>query len=198
LENGFDSERFYPTTKFNKAVRKKLKIGNKPMIFFCGKFDYAPNVEALYILRWKILPKVLEKIPESKFVVVGGGKNGINSDLNHPSLIFTGIVDNIERYLNASDVVIVPVTKGGGTRVKVLEAVACGKIIVTTSKGAEGLVNKLTKSFLKIADDWETFSDYIVETIKNPKNKKVPKEFINKYSWQNIYKKFDKILKGII
>jgi glycosyltransferase involved in cell wall biosynthesis len=194
IENGFDSKRFYPNAKFNKVIRKKLRIGNEPLIFFCGKFDYAPNVEALYNIRWIILPKVLEKIPSAKFVIVGGGTNNLSPELNHPSIIFTGVVDDIEKYLNASDVVIIPITKGGGTRIKILEAIACGKIVITTKKGAEGLINEITRPFLKITDDWEVFSNYIVELVKNPERKRVPKEFVKKYSWKEIYKKFDGIL----
>jgi glycosyltransferase involved in cell wall biosynthesis len=87
---------------------------------------------------------------------------------------------------------------GSGTRIKILESIACGKIVVSTSKGAEGLINEITKPFLKIADDWKTFVDLIVETIEKKEKKKVPKEFIRKYSWGNIYRKFDKILEEVV
>lgn len=197
FENGFDSERFYHHTKYNKMVRNELGIENGPMMFFCGKFDYAPNVEALHTIRWQILPEVVEKIPDSKFVVVGGGRNEIDWNLRHPSLIFTGLVDHIERYLNASDIVIVPITKGSGTRIKILEAIACGKTIISTKKGAEGLIDKMTKPFLKVTDDWKVFSDYIVESVKNKRSEKVPEEFVKRYSWKEIYKKFDEILNDL-
>lgn len=192
VENGFDEDNFYPNSKNVVKIRKKYGIGNNPIILFFGKLDYPPNKEAVYKIRWDILPKILEKIPNAKFLIVG---KKYEFKIEHEAMIFTGLVDNIEDYVNAADVVIVPILAGSGTRIKILEAIACGKIVVSTTKGAEGLINKLTKPFLKIADDWKTFSDYVVETIQNPVDKKPPKEFIKKYSWRHIYKKIDKILK---
>jgi len=194
VENGFDKEIFYPDKRKGERIRKKYNIGKAPMVLFFGKLDYPPNKEAVYIIRWRILPKVLEKIPNAKFFIVG---KKFDFGIKHPSMIFTGLVDDIESYINAADVVIVPLLAGSGTRIKILESIACGKTVVSTYKGAEGLINNLTKPFLKITNDWKTFSDYIVETIKNPQKKNISKKFIKKYSWQNIYNKFDKILEEV-
>jgi glycosyltransferase involved in cell wall biosynthesis len=192
VENGFDKEAFYPDSRYNNKIRRKLKVGKSPLILFCGKLDYPPNKEAVYIIRWKILPKVLKQIPDAKFLVVGGG---YEFDIQHESLIFTGVVEHIERYINASDVVITPLLKGGGTRIKILEAIACGKTVISTKKGAEGLMNELTKPFLMIADDWNEFANLVVKAINERGERKVPKEFIKKYSWQEIYKKFDELIR---
>jgi glycosyltransferase involved in cell wall biosynthesis len=194
VENGFDKNTFYPEKKNNQKIRKKHKLGDEPIVLFFGKLDYPPNKEAVYKIRWQILPLVLGKIPNAKFLIVG---KEYEFGIEHESMIFTGLVDNINDYINVVDVVIVPLLAGSGTRIKILESIACGKTVVSTSKGAEGLINELTKPFLKIADDWETFSNYVVETILNPKNKKVPKEFIKKYSWNNIYKKIEEVLRKI-
>ena len=194
LENGFDEKTFYPDETYNSKIRLKLAIGGDPLVLFVGKLDYSPNKEAVYKIRWDIMPKVLEKIPNAKFAIVGGG---YEFDLKHESLIFTGAVDSIEQYINAADVVITPLLKGGGTRIKILESIACGKVVVTTSKGAENLVNNLTIPFLKIADDWETFSNYIIECLNNHDPPNPNKQFVERYSWERIYKKMDDILKMI-
>lgn len=192
LENGFNEEIFYPNQKYNEKIRKELDVEKNPLILFCGKLDYPPNKEAVYTIQQELMPRVLERVPNAVFLILGGG---YEFDINHDSMIFTGVVDNIEQYINASDVVITPLLNGGGTRIKILEAIACGKTIVSTSKGAEGLVNKFTKSFLKIADDWDTFSYYIVKSlIHRSKKKKVSNDFIKKYSWREIYKKFDELI----
>jgi len=191
IENGFDEKVFYPSEKHDKKIRKKLGVGKNPLILFYGKLDYPPNKEAVYTIRWKILPKVLEKIPDAKFLIVGGG---YEFKIEHNSMIFTGVVDHIERYINASDVVITPLLKGGGTRIKILEAIACGKTVISTKKGAEGLVNELTKPFLEIVDNWDDFAEFIIKALNENKNKKIPKKFIKKYSWQEIYKKFDMLM----
>jgi glycosyltransferase involved in cell wall biosynthesis len=195
IENGFDKNVFYANKKNSEKIRKKYNLKDNPIILFFGKLDYPPNKEAVYKIRWQILPLVLEKIPNAKFLIVG---KKYEFGIEHEAMIFTGLVDNIQDYINAADVVIVPLLAGGGTRIKILESIACGKTVISTSRGAEGLINELTKPFLKIADDWETFSNYIVETIKNQSNKKVPKEFVERYAWQNIYKKFEKILEEVV
>lgn len=194
VENGFDKDVFYPNSKNTEKIRKKHGIGNDPIILFFGKLDYPPNKEAVYKIRWDILPRVLEKIPNAKFLIVG---KKYKFKIKHEAMIFTGLVDNIQDYINAADVVIVPILAGSGTRIKILEAIACGKIIVTTTKGAEGLINSLTKPFLRISDNWEKFANEIIKALKKPKIKKVPKSFIERYSWQNVYNKFDKILREI-
>ena len=196
IENGFDSERFFVNNKVRKKIRKKLGIGNEQVIFFCGKFDYAPNVEAVYNIYWEILPRVIKKIPDVKFLIVGSGMNGHSFNFTDKHILFTGPVENIQDYLNASDVVICPVTKGGGTRIKVLEGIACGKMVISTSKGVEGLLNKTTKPFIKVANDWKTFSYDIIENVRKS-NKKVSKKFVEKYAWKNVYKKIDRIIKHI-
>jgi len=195
LENGFDEKRFYPTQKNTKKIREKLGLSKNPLILFYGKLDYPPNKEAVYIIRWKIMPKVLEKVSNAKFLIVGGGNK---FKINHESMIFTGVVDHIESYINASDVVITPLMKGGGTRIKILEAIACGKIVISTKKGAEGSINKLTKPFLEIVDDWDNFAERIIKILNEGGNRKVSEKFIKKYSWQQIYKKFDKLINQLI
>jgi len=196
VENGFDENTFYPDLKNVLKIRKKYNLKDYKIVLLVGKLDYPPNKEAAYNLRWNVLPNVLKKVSNVKFLVVGK-RNKFK--IKHKAMIFTGLVDNIKDYINAADVVVVPLLSGGGTRIKILEAIACGKTVVSTSKGAEGLINELTKPFLKISDNWETFSNYIVETLQNKKSRKVqvPKSFIKKYSWQNICRKFDKILRGL-
>jgi len=192
LENGFDEKRFYINHKNDQKIRNQLGIGDSPFILFDGKLNYAPNKEALFFIYYNIMSKVLEKIPNAKFVIVGGG---LDIEFIHPSLIFTGLVENIEDYINAADVVIAPIMSGGGTRIKIIEAIGCGKTVVTTSKGVEGLVNRLILPFLKIEDDWNSFAKSIISTIKEDgKCKKVSETFIKKYSWNEIYKKFDEII----
>ena len=196
VENGFEDETFFPNEKKGKLIRKKLGLENNPIVLFFGKLDYPPNKEAVYKIRWEILPRVISEIPNVKFLIVG---KKYKFEFQHEAIIFTGLVDNVEDYINAADVVIVPLLAGGGTRIKILEAIACGKIVISTRKGAEGLINKLTKPFLRIADDWNLFSEYIVQELRNREKKtlKVPEEFIKKYSWRKAGETLEKILRKI-
>jgi len=195
VENGFDETRFYPNNKNVEKIRRKYKIGKNPLIIFFGKLDYPPNKEAVYKIYWEILPRVLKILPQAKFLIVG--KKYPFEFKPRKELIFTGLVKNIEDYVNAADIVIVPLRVGSGTRIKILESIACGKKIVSTSKGAEGLINKLTKPFLFIADDWDRFCELIVEKLSNYSPPKPSSSFFKKYSWKQIGEKLVQKLKKI-
>ncbi|MCK4251002.1 glycosyltransferase family 4 protein [candidate division WOR-3 bacterium] len=186
IPNGVDTEKFKPDIKKRYAVRKKLGLSiEKPVILFFGDLSYIPNLQAVQIVHDILLGKTLNKIPDVKFLIVGSNPP---VQYNHEAIIFTGIVEKIEDYINASDVVIAPLISGGGTKLKIIEAIACGKTVVTTSIGAEGLINEQTKDALRIADEWDKFVDEIVDTLKNPESDDIPKEFIEKYSWDSIGK----------
>jgi len=115
------------------------------------------------------------------------------SEFTHKNIVFTGMVDKIEDFINTSDVVISPLLSGGGTRLKILEAIACGKVVVSTTVGAEGIDQSQIKDFLKISDDWEEFSKEILSAIsRKPSN--VPHEFVQKYSWAQVSEKVNQVL----
>lgn len=186
IPNGVDTTKFKPDIKKKYAVRKELNLGiETPIILFSGSLSYIPNFQAVQIIRDILLDKTLNRIPDGKFLIVGSNPP---VQYNHEAIIFTGTVDKIEDYINASDVVISPLTSGGGTKLKIIEAVACGKTVVTTSIGAEGLIGEETKSFLKTVDDWDLFVGEIINILKNPESNDLPGEFIEKYSWDSIGK----------
>ncbi|MFB6088225.1 MAG: glycosyltransferase family 4 protein, partial [Candidatus Aenigmatarchaeota archaeon] len=188
MKNGFNADIFNPENGNGHKIRDKLGIGDEPLIFFCGKMDYIPNSEAVGLIYHEIMPRVLEKIPEAKFLIVGGG---YELDYKHDSMIFTGVVDRIVDYLKASDFVITPLRRGGGTRIKVLEAIACGKDVISTPKGVEGLLNKYTEPFISVENDWNDFADRLVDKIKKREDPVPRKEFFEKYAWKNIFEKID-------
>lgn len=189
VPNGIDIDKIYLNEGKKETIRNELNIKeNEKIILFYGTLDYKPNLEAVEIIYKEILPRIINKIPNTKFLVVG-----YNPPLKykHNSIIFTGVVDNLIDYINVSDLVICPLTSGGGTRIKILESIACGKTVVSTSMGAEGLIEEESKDFLKIADDWDKFSEEIIKLIKSPKKGKLPKKFIEKYDWKNIINKLN-------
>lgn len=191
LKNGFNADVFNTRCDKHNGVREELGIGDDPVIFFCGKMDYIPNTEAVDFIYHEVMPRVLKEVPETKFLVVGGG---YEFDYEHESLIMTGVVEDVSRYLKASDFVVIPLKRGGGTRIKALEAIACGKDIVSTSKGVEGLVNDYTKPFIDIADDWDKFSQILIDKIKDYEDPIPDEEFFEEYSWDNIFSQMDKYI----
>ncbi len=152
VENPVDKAKFYPNKKARAKIRKQLGISDKEkMILFFGQLKYRPNAEALEIIERKILPRLKEN---QKIVICGNG----HEKESKGNIIYTGFVEKIEDYINASDLIIVPLLSGSGTRMKILESLACGKKVLSTSIGAEGLKpNKL----LKIEDNLNYFGDKI-------------------------------------
>lgn len=185
VPNGYDPAIFYPSDKNKKAVREKINVNDEtPLILFFGDFNYKPNLQAVSIIHDNLVDKVLDKVPTAKFLIVGSHPP---LQYAHKGIIFTGFVDKIEDYINASDLVIAPLVSGGGTKLKIIEAIACGKVVVTTSIGAEGLNNENTKGFLKIIDEWNVFADEIIKSLKE--NVNISHRFISEYSWNEIGKK---------
>ncbi|MDP2940119.1 MAG: glycosyltransferase family 4 protein [Candidatus Omnitrophota bacterium] len=160
FENQADKSIFCPNNKKNKKIRKELGINsNEKMILFYGQLNYEPNVEALEIIKNQIIPLLENKKKSYKLVICGRGDGrGLLINFKHTNLIFKGFVERIQDYINASDVVIAPLLSGSGTRIKILEALACKKRVISTSIGVEGLKrNKL----LEVEDDWNKFVEKI-------------------------------------
>ncbi len=110
-----------------------------PMVVFTGKMDYRPNIEAVLWFATHILPLVLPHFPALKFKIVGqkpSPRLGVLRD--NPNIIITGAVDDIRGYICQADVYVAPLQVGGGTRFKLLEAMALECPIVTTRAGCEG------------------------------------------------------------
>jgi glycosyltransferase involved in cell wall biosynthesis len=184
VPNGVDPGKFHADKQKRDEMRRRLSVSEgTPLILFNGKLDYKPNFEAVEIILNEILPRILNEFPGAKFLVVG---NNPPLELSHDNLIYTGVVDRVEDYINASDVVICPLLSGGGTRLKILEAIACGKRVISTTVGAEGLVNKETEPYLKCKDNWDQFAQEVVHAIHNDGVLKTDVSLLEKYSWQRV------------
>lgn len=133
-----DDKIFFPNLKSRKRVRKVLKLEDKKIILFFGSLDYLPNIQALEIISTKIAPEFI-KYKDVVFLIVG--KNPpIN--IKFPNILFTGFVEKVEDYINAADLVIVPLISGGGIRTKIIESIACNKKVISTFIGNEGISGK--------------------------------------------------------
>ena len=180
---GIDTEIFKPNATKKAIIRKELGLQEEPFVLFFGTLDYFPNIEAIKIIKEEILPRVKKKIPNVKFVIVG--KNP-PKNIRSGNIIFTGIVFQIEDYINACDFVIIPLLSGGGIRTRIIESIACGKAVISTSLGAEGIDKSICGDRLIIADDWNKFSEEIISLAKNPRKDRIPEKFVERYSWENI------------
>lgn len=133
-------------------------------MIFTGSFRYSVNYEAMVWFVSKAFPLILNKIPDAELIVTGD-----HLDLPLPSeknIRRTGRVDDIRRWIANSAVALAPLWSGGGTRLKVLEAMALGVPVVATSKGAEGL-GAHGGEHLFLADSPEEFAGRVIELMQD-------------------------------
>jgi glycosyltransferase involved in cell wall biosynthesis len=161
IPNGVDTKSFVKSNKHSELPGKYGLEGSR-IVTFVGNLDYLPNREAINALSSVITPRVLEKIRNVRFLVVGKSQDKIEL----PRLTFTGFVEDVSEILNNSDVAVAPLFHGSGTRLKILEYFSCSLPVVSTSIGAEGLDVENGVNIL-IEDDLENFSLRIVELLKN-------------------------------
>lgn len=190
IPNAVDTEKFYPSNKNSDQIKNELKLEDSKIIQFFGKLDYKPNHEAVKIIRDEILPRILKKNPKAKFLIIGDHPP---LKFKHENIIFSGLVENIQDYINVADVVICPLLSGGGTRLKILEALCCGKIVISTTIGAEGIMLNEFKDLLQIADDWDSFSNKIISCLSRNEPSK-SRDFYH-LSWQKSVDEINKFLK---
>ncbi len=112
----------------------------EPTLMLLGGYYYYPNLNAANYLIEQIWPRVRQARPEARLLIAGTHPENIRTYAKPPAGVeFTGFVENLDDLYRQSRVVCCPIQSGGGTRVKMIEAVAYGKPIVATPIGAEGL-----------------------------------------------------------
>jgi glycosyltransferase involved in cell wall biosynthesis len=108
-------------------------------VVFLGNVDSKPNIDAIRFFNDEVLPALLEKSPEAVFDVIGPGASTTVDPRFGSRVRFRGFVEDLGAALSEYDVLVAPLRFGGGTKLKVLDAMAHGIPVVTTSVGAEGL-----------------------------------------------------------
>ena len=136
-------------------------------ILFFGAMDYYPNTDAMLFFLREVFPKLVARYPLLRLSIVGRkppedvvAQAGANVEV-------TGVVDDVRPWLERADAVIVPLRIGGGTRLKILEAMAMGKAVVSTTLGAEGL-EVVSERDLLVADDAASFVTQIGRVLDDP------------------------------
>ncbi|MBL8012460.1 MAG: glycosyltransferase [Candidatus Omnitrophica bacterium] len=135
-------------------------------LVFTGSMDWLPNDDAITYFCNEILPLIWKRNPAIKLYVVGKSPSSAVKELaaKDNRVIVTGRVEDVRPYIRRSKIFVVPLRVGGGTRLKILEAMAMGKAIVSTTIGAEGITYTEDENIL-LADTPEDFADTTVELI---------------------------------
>ena len=146
---------------------KHLPVTCEPTLLLLAAYWYQPNVEAAEFLIGEIWPLISRAVPSAKLIVAGSRPEAISAySEQFPGVEFAGFVDNLENLYRCSRVVCCPILRGGGTRVKIIEAAAYGKPIVATHIGAEGLGFRNGAEIL-LRDDARSFANACIELLTN-------------------------------
>ena len=120
---------------------------------FVGGFRHPPNVDAALWLIDEIMPLVLEQQPHARLSIIGADVPESVRARTSSAIDVVGRVDDVEPYVTSASVVVAPVRAGGGMRLKVLQAMAAARPVVTTTRGAAGVWNPASAPTLLVADD---------------------------------------------
>jgi sugar transferase (PEP-CTERM/EpsH1 system associated) len=135
-------------------------------LVFVGRMDYHANVDGVKWFCKEILPYIRSRRPTVVFQIVGVHPTKQILQLARPDQVeVTGPVDDIRPYLRQAKVVVAPLRVGGGTRFKILEALAMGKAVVSTSVGSEGIAVTSGHELL-IADSPREFADQVIRALE--------------------------------
>jgi glycosyltransferase involved in cell wall biosynthesis len=147
--------------------RKALPPCSAPTMMFLGIYEYWPNRDAADYLLQEIWPQVQSALPSARLIIAGPLPELIESHDSAPdSVEFTGFVDDLETLYARSRVVTCPLRAGSGTRLKVLEAAAWGRPIVSTSLGAEGIELE-NETHILLRDDSQSFAQACLDLLRN-------------------------------
>lgn len=153
--------------KYQVDHRKEIPMS----VFHFGSMDWMPNEEAVLWFVDEVWSKVIELQPKAKFYIVGRGISPKVSAIDVPNAVVIGAAGSPQEVYHNYSVMVVPLLSGSGMRIKLIEGMAYGKAIVSTSVGAEGIPVTNGKDCM-IADDPESFARAVVELL-NEDSKRV-------------------------
>ena len=167
---------------------------------FVGSMDWLPNQQGVLWFVNEILPLIRKRRPQATFAVVGRTPpSSITALGKDPGITITGTVPDVRPYFWESAASVVPLLVGGGTRLKIYEAMAASSPVVSTTVGAEGLVYEHPNN-IRIADSPQAFADECLYLVEHPENlanvAKAARELVTAhFSWEVAARQFDEVLK---
>ncbi|HEX8123139.1 MAG TPA: glycosyltransferase family 4 protein [Solirubrobacteraceae bacterium] len=171
--------------------------GAPPALIFTGTMSWPPNAEGLRWLLREVWPKVRDEVPDARLLAVGGGPPEDVQRLAAADdrVELPGRVPELEPWFERASVVVIPILSGAGIRLKVLDALASGRAIVSTTMGAEGAVVE-DGVHLAIADDADAFARAVVAKLRDPGDMGARARALaeERYDWRVLGDRFEALL----
>ncbi len=171
-------------------------------LIYTGAVTYHANYDAVDYFVREVWPLVRARVPQARFIVTGGtGQVDVSHLAAQPGVTFAGYLPEIAPAIQKSWLVVVPLRVGGGTRLKILEAMALGVPVVSTSKGAEGLNVRPGENIL-IADTPAQMADTICRLFEDGEQRARLVEggralVENEYDWAAIAHRLTNVIEGL-
>jgi sugar transferase (PEP-CTERM/EpsH1 system associated) len=184
------------------ATAEGRENAGAPTLVFTGKMDFRPNVDAALWFWRRIWPIVKQAYPAARWLIVGQKPSSRLAALRaDPNVIITGEVPDVRPYIAQADVYVAPLRAGGGTRFKLLEAMAMRRAIVTTALGCEGFEVTSGREVL-IADRLQEFASAVIELLRSPSRRAALGERAQRfvaanYDWRAIAPRMEQLYEQV-
>ncbi|MEI6043700.1 MAG: glycosyltransferase [Chloroflexota bacterium] len=190
IPNGIDLEEFAPGANAEEATQ----------LVFTGTMDFRPNVDAVTWFARLVWPMIRQARPEARFIIVGRRPDpAVEALKGIPGIEVTGRVADARPYLRQSTLFVLPMRMGGGVRFKLLEALAMGKAVVTTSFGADGVPLTAGREAV-FADNPLDFAQHCLALLDDPAQRirlgEAGRAFVAAhFDWRSLAPSLDRVLK---
>ena len=187
VRNGIDLEYFSPRGSPNPNT-----------VIFTGAMNYFPNIEGVLFFHGEVLPRIQQEIPSVKLIIGGMNPDPSIQQLESEHVMVTGFVPDMRDYLEQATVCVVPLRIAKGIQNKVLEAMAMGIPVVSTSVANSG-INAVDNRDLILADDPQSFADAVVKLLRNENVRRTiasnARGFVEKeFSWDRNLQQLDQAI----
>ena len=195
IPHGVELARFAAAS--GAGIRARYRVADGvPLLFFHGVLHYAPNAGAVRFIVAELLPRLLPLFPQLRVLIAGMSPPRY---YDHPAVVFTGAVDDLEEHIAAADLCLCPIDSGGGTRMKLLEYFAAAKAVVSTRKGAEGLRSRHQREIWH-AEGAEEFAAACTQLLRQPDQRRSlgqgAQRFAQRYDWRAIGQAYLDLYRG--
>jgi sugar transferase (PEP-CTERM/EpsH1 system associated) len=189
IPTGVDTAYFAPVPRPEVPAR----------LVFSGSMDWYPNEDAMLFWAESILPRVARQVPDVSLTIVGRNPSAkVRALADRPGIHVTGTVDDVRPHIADASLYVVPLRVGGGTRLKIFEALAMGKAVLSTTVGAEGL-DVRPGTHVELADGADAFADAVISLLSNPSRRaalgRAGRALVEEqFSWPQVTRRFEALL----
>lgn len=189
VQTGVDTSYFSPTPHLERRAH----------LVFTGSMDWLPNEDGMAYFVGEILPRIRQTEPEATLSIVGRAPTPAVRRLAETAGVeVTGRVDDVRPHIAAGAVYVVPLRIGGGTRLKIFEAMSMSRAVVSTTIGAEGLPVTPGRDIV-IADDPDRFAKAVIHLIRDVDARRrieaaARQVVVDRYDWATVARHFERAL----